>query len=39
LIPYKDGAAREGQLLKRSSKDDYDTDVALKGRNFVPNRY
>ena len=27
------------KLPKRSGKDDYDTDAALEGRNFVPERY
>ena len=39
LIPYKTAPHAKVKLPKRSGKNDYDTDAALKGRNFVPDRY
>jgi polyphosphate kinase 2 len=39
LIPYKTAPHAKVKLPKRSSKNDHDTDAALKGRNFVPDRY
>ena len=36
---YKTAPHVKVKLPKRSGKDDYDTDAALEGRNFVPERY
>ncbi|MCI0685026.1 MAG: polyphosphate kinase 2 [Gemmataceae bacterium] len=39
LIPYKKVSREEVKLPKRSTKDEYDDQATLKGRNFVPERY
>jgi hypothetical protein len=39
LIPYKKAPHTKVALPKRSTKGKYDDDAALKGRNFVPQRY
>jgi polyphosphate kinase 2 len=39
LIPYKKVPRAKVKLPKRSAKDAYDDQVALTGRNFVPERY
>jgi len=39
LIPYEDAPHPKIKLPKRSSKGRYDDEAALKGRNFIPERY
>jgi polyphosphate kinase 2 len=39
LIPYEDVRREKVKLPKRSSKKEYDDQVTLKGRNFVPEKY
>ena len=39
LIPYKKVAREKVKLPERSKKGAYDDQAALKGRNFVPERY
>jgi polyphosphate kinase 2 len=38
-IPYKKVHRDEVKLAKRSTKDEYDDEITLKGRNFVPEKY
>jgi len=38
-IPYKKVAKDNVKLPKRSTKDKYDDQASLKGRNFVAERY
>jgi polyphosphate kinase 2 len=39
LIPYEKVPRDKIKLPKRSTKDEYDDQTPLKGRNFVPERY
>ena len=38
-IPYKKVERDEVKLPKRKTKNEYDDQAALKGRNFVPEKY
>jgi polyphosphate kinase 2 len=39
LIPHKEVSHDKVKLPKRSNKEEYDDQVTLTGRNFVPERY
>jgi len=39
LVPYKKVSSRKIKLPKRSTKGKYDDEAALKGRNFVADRF
>ncbi len=39
LIPYEEVPREKVKLPKRSTKDAYDDQATLKGRNFVPEKY
>jgi hypothetical protein len=38
-IPYEKVAREKVKMPKRSTKDAYDDEAALKGRRFVPEKY
>jgi polyphosphate kinase 2 len=39
LIPHKKVEREKVKLPKRSTKDEYDDQATMKGRNFIPERY